>query len=111
MGKEVKPFTNRISFTWNNDLSFEDILKHAAALPPQSAIFWELMIVDAAGVVHDEGRALTGFMPSPTRRFSVTPMPSSAVRLSAARTSRCSKRADRQPRLLFASLGARRRAT
>ena len=59
IGKEVKPFANRIAFTWYNDLSFEDILKHAAALPPQSAIFWELMIVDAAGVVHDEGRALT----------------------------------------------------
>jgi signal transduction histidine kinase len=39
-------------------LSFEDILKRAAALPPKSAIFWELMIVDATGVVHEEGRAL-----------------------------------------------------
>ncbi len=34
-------------------MSFEELLKHAAALPPQSAIFWELMIVDAAGVVHE----------------------------------------------------------
>jgi signal transduction histidine kinase len=40
-------------------LSFEDILKRAAALPPKSALFWGLMIVDAAGVVHEEGRALT----------------------------------------------------
>ena len=37
----------------------KSILKHAAALPPQSAIFWELMIVDAAGVVHEGGTALT----------------------------------------------------
>ena len=59
IGKEVKPLANRIAFTWYNDLSFEDILKHAAALPPQSAIFWELMVVDAAGIVHEEGRALT----------------------------------------------------
>ena len=58
IGKEVKPFENRIAFTWYNQLSFEDILKHAAALPAQSAIFWELMIVDAAGVVHEEGKAL-----------------------------------------------------
>ena len=58
IGKEVQPFTNRISFTWYNHLSFEEILNHAAALPPQSAIFWELMIVDAAGVVHEEGKAL-----------------------------------------------------
>ena len=58
IGKEVQPFANRIAFTWYNHLSFEEILKHAAALPPQSAIFWELMIVDAAGVVHEEGKAL-----------------------------------------------------
>ena len=58
IGKEVQPFANRIAFTWYNHLSFEELLKHAAALPPQSAIFWELMIVDAAGVVHEEGKAL-----------------------------------------------------
>ena len=59
IGHEVKPLTNRIALTWYNDLSFEDILKRAAALPPQSAIFWELMVVDAAGVSHEEGSALT----------------------------------------------------
>jgi len=59
IGNEVKPFANRIAFIWYNNLPFEDVLKHAAALPPQSAIFWELMVVDAAGVSHEEGRALT----------------------------------------------------
>ena len=58
IGNEVKPLANRIAFTWYNDLSFEDILKHAAALPPHSAIFWELMIVDAAGVVHEGGTSV-----------------------------------------------------
>ena len=58
IGNEWKPFANRLSFVWYDDLSFEDILKHAAALPPQSAIFWELMVVDAAGVPHEEGTAL-----------------------------------------------------
>src|SRR5262245_66533083 len=58
IGNEVRPLANRISLMWYNDLSFEDILKHAAALPPQSAIFWELMVVDAAGVQHEEGREL-----------------------------------------------------
>ena len=53
IGKAVKPLTDRVSFTWTNNLSFDDLLKHAAALPPHSAIFWELMIVDAAGVVHE----------------------------------------------------------
>jgi signal transduction histidine kinase len=58
IAREVKPLANRIAFTWYNDLSFEDILKHAAKLPPHSAIFWELMSVDAAGVVHEGNRAL-----------------------------------------------------
>lgn len=59
IGNEVKPFSDRVAFIWYNDLSFEDILKHAAALPRHSAIFWELMVVDAAGVPHEEGTALT----------------------------------------------------
>jgi hypothetical protein len=50
IAREVKPFADRIAFTWFNDLPFADILKHAAVLPPHSAIFWELMIVDAAGM-------------------------------------------------------------
>ena len=58
IAREVKPLENRIAFTWYNALSFEDILKHAAALPPHSAIFWELMSVDAAGVVHEGNTAL-----------------------------------------------------
>jgi signal transduction histidine kinase len=56
--KEVQPFAGRLAFTWTNHLSFEEILKQAAALPPQSAIFWEVMFVDAARVVHDGGAAL-----------------------------------------------------
>ncbi len=59
MRREVRRFANRISFIWYSDLSFEEILKHAASLPPNSAIFWHLMNVDAAGVVHEGDRALT----------------------------------------------------
>jgi signal transduction histidine kinase/ABC-type uncharacterized transport system substrate-binding protein len=55
---EWKPLANRLAFTWYNDLSFEDILKEAAKLPPHSAIFWELMAVDAAGVVHEGSQAI-----------------------------------------------------
>jgi len=51
--KELAPFADRLSFIWYSDRSFADILKHAAALPPHSAIFWHLMNVDAAGVVHE----------------------------------------------------------
>jgi signal transduction histidine kinase len=59
IGEELVPFANRIAVTWTDHLSFDELLKNAAALPPQSAIFWELMIVDAAGVVHEEDKALT----------------------------------------------------
>jgi signal transduction histidine kinase len=58
IGKEVEPLASRIAFSWTDHLSFEELLKQAAALPPRSAVFWELMIVDAAGVVHEESRAL-----------------------------------------------------
>jgi signal transduction histidine kinase len=53
ISKEVMPLADRIAFTFYDDLPFEDILKQASALPPKSAILWESMIVDAAGVVYD----------------------------------------------------------
>jgi signal transduction histidine kinase len=56
--KEFKPFEKRVNFIWFNDLSFEELLKQAAALPPHSAIFWCLMSVDAAGMAHEGGNAL-----------------------------------------------------
>lgn len=59
IGRENQRLADRIKFTWFDGLSFDEILKRAAALPPRSAIFWELMIVDAAGVIHEEGRALS----------------------------------------------------
>jgi signal transduction histidine kinase len=51
--RELAPFADRLSFIWYNDRSFTDILKHVASLSPHSAIFWHLMNVDAAGIVHD----------------------------------------------------------
>jgi signal transduction histidine kinase len=58
IAKEAEPLKNRLTLSWTDHLSFEELLKHAAALPSQSAIFWELMIVDAAGVVHEGNTAL-----------------------------------------------------
>lgn len=55
----AKELEGRVKFTWYDSYSFEDLLKHAASLPANSAIFWELMIVDAAGIVHEESRALS----------------------------------------------------
>ena len=59
IGRELEPLADRIRLSWTDQLSFEDLLKRASALPPNSAIFWELMIVDAAGVVHEGGTALS----------------------------------------------------
>jgi signal transduction histidine kinase len=59
MRRDLKPLEGRVAFTWYNGLSFEEILKQAAALPPHSAIFWHLMSVDAAGIAHEGGRALS----------------------------------------------------
>ena len=59
IGKEVEPLANRIKLSWTDELSFEALLKQASALPPHTAIFWEMMIVDAAGVVHEGDVPLT----------------------------------------------------
>ena len=56
--KELASFADRLSFIWYNDRSVADILKHAAALPPHSAIYWHQLNIDAAGVVNEGGKAL-----------------------------------------------------
>jgi signal transduction histidine kinase len=56
--EELQPFTNRVQFTWLNELSFESMRNSLAALPPNSAIFYALLLVDAAGIPHEQERAL-----------------------------------------------------
>ena len=58
MRRELAPLAGRVQLRWYDELSFEEILKDAAALPPHSAIFWHLMNVDAAGVAHEANDAL-----------------------------------------------------
>jgi len=59
MRRELLPLDGRIEIRWYDELSYEDVLKQTASLPPHSAIFWYQMIVDAAGVAHEGDRALT----------------------------------------------------
>jgi signal transduction histidine kinase len=59
MRRELKPLEDRIEMRWYDKLSYEDLLKQTAMLPPHSAIFWYQMIVDGAGVAHEGDRALT----------------------------------------------------
>ncbi|MFY9839786.1 MAG: HAMP domain-containing sensor histidine kinase, partial [Xanthobacteraceae bacterium] len=48
-----------VTFTWFNELSLNEMMKQAARLAPQSAIFWLTLIVDAAGASHQEFDAMT----------------------------------------------------
>jgi len=59
MQRELQPLENRIDIKWYDDLSFQDILKQTASLPPHSAIYWNTMIVDATGASYEGDRALT----------------------------------------------------
>ena len=58
IAQEWKRFEHRVSFIWWSDLSFENILTQAATLPPHSAIFWQVMNVDGAGLAHEGAAAL-----------------------------------------------------
>ncbi len=56
--REFQPITNRVSFTWLNELPFEEMRRRAATLPPHSAILYGALVVDAAGVPHEQERTL-----------------------------------------------------
>lgn len=56
--KEAELVRDKVQFIWYDDISFLDILKKSAALPPDTAIFWHLMNVDAAGVAYEGDTAL-----------------------------------------------------
>ncbi len=57
LSRDWKPFEGQVRLTFLNDLPFEEILRRTAALPPRSAIFFGLMLVDAAGVPHEQATA------------------------------------------------------
>ncbi|UVO33606.1 HAMP domain-containing histidine kinase [Bradyrhizobium arachidis] len=58
VARELEPLADRLTIVWYSDLSFEEILKRAAKLPPHTVLFWGLMSVDAAGIVHEGDIAL-----------------------------------------------------
>lgn len=51
-------FTNRVSFTWMNDLPFDQMLERTKNLPPRSFIFIVMLLRDAAGVALNADEAL-----------------------------------------------------
>jgi len=58
IGQLFSRFEGRVRFTWLNGLSLDEIRARLAALPPRSAVYFVLMLVDGAGVPHSQERAL-----------------------------------------------------
>jgi signal transduction histidine kinase len=56
--RAFEPFTNRVSFNFLNDLSFDQMLGRLSRLPPRSFILLGLLLRDASGVTHNEDEAL-----------------------------------------------------
>lgn len=56
---DLAAFAGRVDFAWTTDLDFDAILARVAALPPDAAVIYGLMIVDGAGVPFEEDQAIT----------------------------------------------------
>ncbi len=56
--RDARPFEGRVKFLWFENTPLKTIAKEAAAFPPNTAIFWHLMSVDAAGVAYEGDTAL-----------------------------------------------------
>ncbi len=53
-----QPYTNRLHFIWLNELSFPEMCRRVASLPPRSAVAYGTVLIDAAGVPHEQLGAL-----------------------------------------------------
>ncbi len=56
--KASEPYAARINFTYLDDLSFDQMLKRVATLPPDSYIFVLLLLRDSAGITPNADEAL-----------------------------------------------------
>jgi len=56
--RAFEPFKDRLNFIWFNKLSFQEMLKRSASLPPHSAILFAHLAIDAHGVPQVEEHAL-----------------------------------------------------
>jgi signal transduction histidine kinase len=56
--RDFQPLADQVKIEWFNDLTFDEMLKRAAAMPPTATIFWFLLSEDAAGVPYSQDSAL-----------------------------------------------------
>lgn len=57
--REFGPFASRLAITYWSDLGFEQMLRHAAQLPADSAILYGILLMDADGIPHAQSQALS----------------------------------------------------
>jgi signal transduction histidine kinase len=58
MKQAAKPLEGRVAFQWFEDTPFEEIVRQSRSFPQGTAIYFFLMNVDAAGIVHENDTAL-----------------------------------------------------
>jgi signal transduction histidine kinase/ABC-type uncharacterized transport system substrate-binding protein len=56
--RAFEPYGGGLHFTWFNDLTFGEMLRRGAHMPPHSALIWFLLSEDAAGVPYTQNGAL-----------------------------------------------------
>lgn len=54
----LQPFQSRVAVEWSRSMSFDQIVDRVAALPPNTSVFYGLMVVDADGAPYEEDRAI-----------------------------------------------------
>ncbi len=57
MHREFLAFTNKVHFSWLNDLSLDGMLRRVANPPPRSFILFVMLVMDATGVPYDNDEA------------------------------------------------------
>ena len=67
--RDFSPLTNRIAFTYWNDLSLDAMCRRGASLPPNSAVLYGNMIIDAAGIPYEHEAALKALHAGVQRPF------------------------------------------
>ena len=115
--REFQAFTNRVGFTWLNDLSLQQILERCTNLPPRSFILHGFFVLDASGLYCENNEALRRLHESAnapvfgcfTSEFGLGPIggrlfPDKEVGVQGARTAIRILRGERaesiQPRVL-----------
>jgi PAS domain S-box-containing protein len=58
LDRELRPLEGRVTLGWSDDLTYQDLLKRAAILPPNSAIFYVRWSVDRNGLQTTQDQVL-----------------------------------------------------